>query len=123
MTELTIFEAALVAVLHRRYRSLGFPKPIDVQVTGRENLGFVAYVHLKHHAAFPHGDLTLALGNYSHVEFESAPDGAHVEAEIADGKLVRLSFKFYGDVEWDGDETGWRILDPEAGEGYLRYWS
>lgn len=114
--KLTGLERDILSAFHERYREFGFP-PIDsLLVQARENTGAGRFTHLKHEKETQLPDGTLFLGKYSCLEVSGARYGATVSVDITAAKVNFLEIICNGDDLWDGNESWWRIADPETGD-------
>ena len=112
---LTPLEVEIFERLYDSYAEFGFPEPTDISCVGRRNLGLVHYSDLQHLGEFDAPDGGLVLGTFSHVEFASLPCGAYVEVTICSKKLKCIVFWVVGERDWDGDQSGWKIISETSG--------
>ena len=116
MSDLRPMEAALLSQYFERYVEFGFPAVEDIRIRNRQYSGSLVSIFLQHTGEIHVEDGAMVFGKYSQITANSLPCGAFVELSIKNGKAQALHLLMNGSELWDGDDTGWKIVDAETGE-------
>lgn len=105
----TPMEHAVLECLYRIYYKQGFPSPDSFAVRNRQNTGGGRYVELVSNVAAKLKDGYIDLAG-QFIEMRNLPSGMMAVALIKNGYVTALEFTVYGGDEWDGNESGWKIV-------------
>lgn len=108
--ELTGMESALLRRFWELYGSYGFPVPDQVIFVGRKDTGGGRYLTLASDSELHMKDGYYDLGG-AFVELDCLQDGLMAVVAVENSRLRCLEITPYGDVGWNGDEAGWRVVD------------
>jgi hypothetical protein len=107
MNELTDLEREIVEMVARE--NWGEFRTDTLRVLSRENTGAGRYTHLAdgREQALPDGSYS-AQGRM--VELRGVRNGLGFVVDVANSRISHIELFTYGNDEWDGSESDWKIV-------------
>jgi hypothetical protein len=103
---LTPMEAEILGVLAETHAEAGFPRPEQINVSGRENTGNGRYTDIWFEKAI---DLVGPVEAPVVIKLPQVRYGMAAIVFLRESRLSSLEIVVYGDDFWNGDETGYSL--------------